>query len=158
MVSADAYKSYAKRARRAVLDNRFPPEILDKIERDLNDTLPTLKLFTSGSPLREDLRELLCAWVVCRSDEGLGYVSQLDGYETAFKELLPALDRADGNSGAFYPPSRSNASPHISTVLCFPIPRQPAFTPLHPRLLHPNDRRDRSVLPSIRESPSRHFP
>ena len=75
MVVVDAYKSFAARARRAIADGRFPPDLLKQIERDLDDTLPTLKLFTPGSPLRDDLRGILCAWVVYRSDVGFGYVS-----------------------------------------------------------------------------------
>lgn len=74
MCNPDAYKAYSARARRAIEAGRFPPDVLEWIERELDDTLPTLKLFTPGSPLRDDLRELLCAWVVCRSDESLGYV------------------------------------------------------------------------------------
>jgi hypothetical protein len=38
-------------------------------------TLPALHIFLPGAgPLSEDLRDMLCAWVVARSDEGLGYV------------------------------------------------------------------------------------
>lgn len=45
------------------------------MEKDFDKTFPPLKLFGRGSPMRAELREFLCAWVVYRSDDGLGYVS-----------------------------------------------------------------------------------
>lgn len=45
------------------------------IEDDITLSLPTIHLFTPGrGPLYEDLKDMLCAWVVSRSDEGLGYI------------------------------------------------------------------------------------
>ncbi len=45
------------------------------MEEDIGSTLPTLHIFNSSSgPLYQDVKDLLCAWVVARSDEGLGYV------------------------------------------------------------------------------------
>ena len=45
------------------------------IEEDIAGTLPSLHLFAPcKGPLYEDLKDMLCAWVVSRSDEGLGYV------------------------------------------------------------------------------------
>ncbi|WRT69798.1 uncharacterized protein IL334_006789 [Kwoniella shivajii] len=72
-VSKDAYRTYVIRAQKAIKSGRFPEDILDQMEVDMDDTLTTLRLFHRGSPLREDLKELMCAWVVYRSDEGLGY-------------------------------------------------------------------------------------
>ncbi|ORY34660.1 rab-GTPase-TBC domain-domain-containing protein [Naematelia encephala] len=72
-MSKDAYKMYVSRARKAIGTGRFPQDILDQMENDMDNTLPVLRMFVRGSPMRADLRELLCAWVVCRSDEGLGY-------------------------------------------------------------------------------------
>lgn len=44
------------------------------IEQDMANTLPGLHIFHHETgPLYSDLREMLCAWVVSRSDEGLGY-------------------------------------------------------------------------------------
>ena len=63
------------RARRAIEAGRFQSDVLKRIQQDLDETLPALKIFTPGSPLRTDLHGLLCAWVVHRSDEGFGYVS-----------------------------------------------------------------------------------
>ena len=69
----DAYKTYHKRATRALENGRFPQAILDQIESDLDHTLPHLRLYVRGSPMREDLRQFVCTWVVYRSDEGMGY-------------------------------------------------------------------------------------
>ncbi|WVF68396.1 hypothetical protein IAT40_003161 [Kwoniella sp. CBS 6097] len=77
-VSKDAYKAYTARARKAMDSGRFPQAILDQMEEDLDETLPTLKMFHRGSPLRDDLKELITAWVVYRSDEGLGYAPYIN--------------------------------------------------------------------------------
>ncbi|WVQ84426.1 hypothetical protein IAT38_006578 [Cryptococcus sp. DSM 104549] len=77
-VSKDAYNMYAKRARRGIEKGRFPPDVLAEIEADLDQTLVTLKLYGKGSPLRDDLREMICAWLVYRSDEGLGYAPYIN--------------------------------------------------------------------------------
>ena len=46
------------------------------LEDDIATTLPSIHLFTPGKgPLYQDLQDMLCAWVVARSDEGLGYVT-----------------------------------------------------------------------------------
>lgn len=71
---ADAYKTYLARARRSLDSGRFPQHVLEQMEHDMSETLPSLKLYVPGSPMRDDLREFVCAWVVYRSDEGLSYV------------------------------------------------------------------------------------
>lgn len=44
------------------------------IEEDISTTLPALNIFLKEKgPLYGDLKEMLCAWVVSRSDEGLEY-------------------------------------------------------------------------------------
>jgi hypothetical protein len=56
--------------------NNFPVASMELIEADILKTLPSLHIFLPGTgPLYEDLKDMLCAWVVARSDEGLGYVS-----------------------------------------------------------------------------------
>jgi len=65
------------RSKKAIASGRFPADILERIEADLDKTLVNLHLFQHGSPLRADLHELICAWVVYRSDTALGYVSLL---------------------------------------------------------------------------------
>jgi len=45
------------------------------MEADIETTLPQLHIFNSlTGPLYDDLRNLLCAWIVSRAEEGLGYV------------------------------------------------------------------------------------
>lgn len=49
--------------------------MLGLLEEDIKTTLPSLHLFLPEvGPLYQDLKDMLCAWVVARSDEGLGYV------------------------------------------------------------------------------------
>jgi TBC1 domain family member 14 len=49
--------------------------MLEAMEDDILGTLPSLHLFhPETGPMYPDLKDLLCAWVVSRSDEGLGYV------------------------------------------------------------------------------------
>ena len=44
------------------------------IKEDMSTTLPALKIFAQEKgPLYGDLKDMLCAWVVSRSDEGLEY-------------------------------------------------------------------------------------
>ena len=63
------------RAGRALSVGSFPAAVLDAIEADIETSLPTLHLFAPGrGPLYQDLKDMLCAWVVARSDEGLGYI------------------------------------------------------------------------------------
>ncbi|KAG8984035.1 hypothetical protein FRB93_006828 [Tulasnella sp. JGI-2019a] len=74
-LSKDAYKSCLSRAKRAITTNSFPPESMQQIEEDISRTLPTLHLFHNETgPMYQDLKDLLCAWLVARSDEGLSYV------------------------------------------------------------------------------------
>lgn len=72
---ADAYKSCLSRAKRAITTNSFPTESMAQIEEDITRTLPALHLFHKETgPMYGDLKDLLCAWLVARSDEGLSYV------------------------------------------------------------------------------------
>jgi TBC1 domain family member 14 len=53
----------------------FPAATLESIDADILATLPSLHIFRPGTgPLYDDLRDMLCAWVVARTDEGLPYV------------------------------------------------------------------------------------
>lgn len=72
--SLDNYRSCLSRAKRALVSGDFPEETLEAIEQDILATLPALHIFHPESgPLYQDLKDLLCAWVVSRADEGLGY-------------------------------------------------------------------------------------
>ncbi|CAE6458144.1 unnamed protein product [Rhizoctonia solani] len=74
-ISKDSYKRCLARANRALASGSFPVETLAIIEEDIRVTLPGLHIFhPETGPLYQDLKDLLCAWVVSRSDEGLGYV------------------------------------------------------------------------------------
>lgn len=71
----DAYKACSARANRALSMGTFPASVLALVEEDITGTLPSLHLFApERGPLYQDLKDMLCAWVVARSDEGLGYV------------------------------------------------------------------------------------
>lgn len=60
------------RAKRALASGTFPSAAV--IDDDVATTLPSLHLFLpERGPMHADLKELLYAWVVSRSDEGLGY-------------------------------------------------------------------------------------
>lgn len=47
---------------------------MSRIEEDISSTLPSIHIFDRDSgPLYADLKDMLCAWVISRSDEGLDY-------------------------------------------------------------------------------------
>jgi len=72
----DTYKTCLARARRSLAAHAFPSSALALIEEDILTTLPNLHIFhPETGPLYGELKDLLCAWVVARGDEGLGYVS-----------------------------------------------------------------------------------
>ena len=72
----DTYKTCVARAHRAIGRGTFPRDALGDIEEDIKSTLPSLHLFHQGTgPIYQDLKDLLTAWTVARSDEGLSYVS-----------------------------------------------------------------------------------
>lgn len=71
----DHFRTCSSRARRALSSNTFPQPALDLIESDILSTLPSLHIFHPATgPLYQDLKDMLCAWVVSRTDEGLGYM------------------------------------------------------------------------------------
>ncbi|KAF8560067.1 RabGAP/TBC [Imleria badia] len=73
-LSKDSYRSCLARATRALSSGVFPEETLQAIEEDILVTLPALHIFhPETGPLYQDLKDLLCAWVVSRADEGLRY-------------------------------------------------------------------------------------
>ncbi|KAL0951578.1 hypothetical protein HGRIS_008260 [Hohenbuehelia grisea] len=74
-LSKENYRSYLARAKRALSSGVFPAETLAQIEADILTTLPSLHIFHPEiGPMHNDLKDMLCAWTVSRSDEGLGYV------------------------------------------------------------------------------------
>ncbi|KAH9081737.1 rab-GTPase-TBC domain-containing protein [Lactarius deliciosus] len=74
-LSKDAYRICLARAKRLLEAGTFPNTSLDQIEQDVRSTLPSLHIFHPDSgPMYGELKDMLHAWVVSRSDEGLGYV------------------------------------------------------------------------------------
>lgn len=70
----DHYRTCLSRAKRAISSGVFPQATMDLMEQDIATTLPSIHLFLKEfGPMYEDLKDILCAWVVSRSDEGLGY-------------------------------------------------------------------------------------
>ncbi|KAJ7786470.1 rab-GTPase-TBC domain-containing protein [Mycena metata] len=73
-LSKDNYRTCIARAKRALGSGAFPSATLSLIEQDISTTLPSLHIFHhENGPLYSDLKDMMCAWVVSRSDEGLGY-------------------------------------------------------------------------------------
>ncbi|KAF7347715.1 Tbc1 domain family member 14 [Mycena venus] len=73
-LSKDNYRTCLARAKRALGSGAFPSATLSLIEQDISTTLPSLHIFHHETgPLYPDLKDMMCAWVVSRSDEGLGY-------------------------------------------------------------------------------------
>ena len=71
----DSYRTCLARAKRALSSGVFPAETVKLMEEDILRTLPALHIVhPETGPLYQDLKDMLCAWVVSRSDEGLGYV------------------------------------------------------------------------------------
>jgi TBC1 domain family member 14 len=71
----DTYRICLARAKRALSAGTFPTTSLSLIEEDVRSTLPSLHIFHPDSgPMYAELKDMLYAWVVSRSDEGLGYV------------------------------------------------------------------------------------
>lgn len=74
-LSPDTYRICLARAKRALSAGTFPTTSLSLIEEDVRSTLPCLHIFHPDSgPMYAELKDMLYAWVVSRSDEGLGYV------------------------------------------------------------------------------------
>lgn len=83
---SDAYSSCLSRAKSLLSSRRFPTTALSLIESDISTTLPQLHIFHRHyGPLYEDLYHLLCAWVIARADEGLGYVEGIAKVRTSTK-------------------------------------------------------------------------
>ncbi|KZO95461.1 RabGAP/TBC [Calocera viscosa TUFC12733] len=74
-LSKDSYRPYISRARRAITAGKFPRQTLELIEDDIAGTMPSLRIFDAvHGPLYPDLKDLLCAWTIARSEESLSYV------------------------------------------------------------------------------------
>lgn len=90
VLSLDNYRACLARAKRALSSGTFPSETLSLIEADIATTLPALHIFHSEmGPLYQDLKDMLCAWVVSRSDEGLGYTTGVSRVAAMFLISMP---------------------------------------------------------------------
>ena len=56
------------------IEQSIPPRVLDQIDDDVDDTLPSLKLFQANGPLHDDLIRLCRAFVLVRMEQ----VAELD--------------------------------------------------------------------------------
>ncbi|KIY46073.1 RabGAP/TBC [Fistulina hepatica ATCC 64428] len=91
-LSKDHYRTCLARAKRALSSGTFPPSTLTTIENDISTTLRSLKVFnTPEAPMYPDLKDMLCAWVIARSDEGLGYTSGAARIAAMLLVVMPAL-------------------------------------------------------------------
>ncbi|KAK0481730.1 rab-GTPase-TBC domain-containing protein [Armillaria novae-zelandiae] len=73
-LNKDNYRVCLSRAKRALTSGTFPQATLELIEKDISTTLPALHIFHhEKGPMYTDLKDMLFAWVVSRTDEGLGY-------------------------------------------------------------------------------------
>ncbi|KAK0233620.1 rab-GTPase-TBC domain-containing protein [Armillaria fumosa] len=73
-LNKDNYRVCLSRAKRALTGGTFPQATLELIEKDISTTLPALHIFHhEKGPMYTDLKDMLFAWVVSRTDEGLGY-------------------------------------------------------------------------------------
>ncbi|EGN93115.1 hypothetical protein SERLA73DRAFT_163637 [Serpula lacrymans var. lacrymans S7.3] len=89
-LSKDNYRTCFARAKRALASGVFPSETIHLIEEDILSTLPALHIFhPETGPLYQDLKDMLCAWVVSRSDEGLGYVTGISKIAAMFLINMP---------------------------------------------------------------------
>ncbi|KAG9019120.1 hypothetical protein FRB90_006188 [Tulasnella sp. 427] len=90
-LSKDAYRSCLSRAKRAISSKSFPADTMQSLEEDIRETLPALHLFhPETGPMYQDLKDLLCAWVVARADEGLGYVRGASSVGAMFLINMPS--------------------------------------------------------------------
>ncbi|KAF9454129.1 hypothetical protein P691DRAFT_810849 [Macrolepiota fuliginosa MF-IS2] len=90
-LSKEHYRSCLSRAKRALAANVFPKETLDLIEQDIRSTIPSLHLFHPDiGPMYTDLKDMLCAWVVARSDEEWGYTYDAAKITGVMMILMPA--------------------------------------------------------------------
>ena len=83
-----------------LIEEIIPPRVLYQIDEDVEDTLPSLKLFQANGPLHDDLVHICRAFVLVRMEQ----VAELDGAGDADKaasrhqNASPATRKADLSS------------------------------------------------------------
>ena len=89
----DTYRTCLARAKRSLTAGTFPATTLALMDQDIRDTLPTLHLFHPDTgAMYGDLKDMLCAWVVSRSDEGLGYTMGVSKIAAMILLNMPASE------------------------------------------------------------------
>ncbi|KAI0068084.1 RabGAP/TBC [Artomyces pyxidatus] len=89
---SDTYRICLARAKRALAAGTFPTTTLTLIEEDVLSTLPSLHIFhPETGPMYGDLKDMLYAWVVSRSDEGLGYARGIAKIAAMILLNMPAV-------------------------------------------------------------------
>lgn len=68
-ISKAAFSTHLIRARTAIDEGRYPPDVLAALERDVEDTLPTLKLYQKGGVMHDDLVDVLLAYIGYQASE-----------------------------------------------------------------------------------------
>ncbi|KAK4058330.1 hypothetical protein OIO90_000487 [Microbotryomycetes sp. JL221] len=63
-ISKTTLHGHVERARKAVNESKYPQAELEKLERDVQETLPTLKLFQKDGVMHDDLVDILLAFTV----------------------------------------------------------------------------------------------
>ncbi|KAI0304570.1 rab-GTPase-TBC domain-containing protein [Russula brevipes] len=90
-LSPDTYRICLARAKRALSTGTFPTTAIGLIEEDVRTTLPSLHIFHPDSgPMHAELKDMLYAWVVSRSDEGLGYIQGIARMAAMILLTMPA--------------------------------------------------------------------
>lgn len=70
-VSKASFATHLARARSALENGKYPPELVTALEQDVIDTLPTLKLFQKDGVMHDDLFDVLLAYVSYQASETL---------------------------------------------------------------------------------------
>lgn len=63
-----SFAGHLARAKKMLSEGTYGKDVLEALEKDVEQTLPTLKLFQSGGVMHEDLVDLLLAYTVYASE------------------------------------------------------------------------------------------
>ncbi|SPO26484.1 uncharacterized protein UTRI_04073 [Ustilago trichophora] len=93
----------------------IPPRVLDQIDKDVEDTLPSLKLFQANGPLHDDLIRLCRAFVLVRMEQvaELDVAGDADKAASQHQNASPLSRKADlpRNSAVAEPGTTTEAAP-----------------------------------------------
>ncbi|KAJ1018875.1 hypothetical protein NDA16_004678 [Ustilago loliicola] len=79
------------------IEQIIPPRVLDQIDEDVEDTLPSLKLFQANGPLHDDLVRICRAFVLVRMEQvaELDLAGDADKAASRHQNASPATRKAD---------------------------------------------------------------